>query len=442
MPKVNPIRSSKQLRHDPLEKQIIESQENSIGNLRKPKNYNKNKKNDNYKLDNDNTLISSKISKSILDVSNKLQNEVYDEDNNLIENNENEMKLDFGASNINDEDDDINDQDDTYDEDMEEVEIDENDEELLAKFMPNSNIQSKSLNDIIMDKIAEKERERAKANIVKPVLDEKVVTVFTQVGTVLSKWTTGKLPKAFKIIPSLKNWEEILALTNPYRWTPNAMFAATNIFVHNMNPKLTQRFFHTVLLPAVRLDIEKNKKLNFHYYTALKKAVYKPSAFFKGLVLPLLSDSTQDDESLGNGTIREAVIISSVIQKVSLPVEHAAVTILKLLEIPFGISAIILKTLLNKKYSLPVSVISKLVDYFCSFINESRTLPVLWHSTLLVFAQRYKLTLTLEQKEQLKGLLKHQLHRLIGPEIRRELFGKVHETSNDMDRDDAEMKLQ
>jgi hypothetical protein len=30
------------------------------------------------------------------------------------------------------------------------------------------------------------------------------------VGDILSKYRSGKLPKAFKIIPSLQNWEEVI----------------------------------------------------------------------------------------------------------------------------------------------------------------------------------------------------------------------------------------
>ena len=40
-------------------------------------------------------------------------------------------------------------------------------------------------------------------------------------------------------------------------------------------------------MPAVRDDISKNKKLNYHYYYALKKALYKPAAWFKGILFPL-----------------------------------------------------------------------------------------------------------------------------------------------------------
>jgi Bystin len=44
-----------------------------------------------------------------------------------------------------------------------------------------------------------------------------------------------------------------------------------------------------VLLDAIRADIRENKKLNVHYYESLKRALYKPGAFFKGLVFPLLN---------------------------------------------------------------------------------------------------------------------------------------------------------
>ena len=55
-------------------------------------------------------------------------------------------------------------------------------------------------------------------------LDDKVVQVYRGVGKLLSRYTVGKIPKAFKIIPNLKNWEEILYLTDPEGWSPQAVF--------------------------------------------------------------------------------------------------------------------------------------------------------------------------------------------------------------------------
>lgn len=44
---------------------------------------------------------------------------------------------------------------------------------------------------------------------------------------VLSKYHSGKLPKAFKVIPALSNWEQILYVTEPEAWTAAAMYQAT-----------------------------------------------------------------------------------------------------------------------------------------------------------------------------------------------------------------------
>ena len=108
-----------------------------------------------------------------------------------------------------------------------------------------------------------------------------------------------------------------------------------------------------------------------------------------------------------------------------------------------GASSIFVRVLLTKKYSLPLRVIAALAEHFASFASETRTLPVLWHQSLLVFAQRYKAELTAAQREQLRVLLRAQAHPYITPEIRRELFqqppggGRAAED----DADDSSMRL-
>ena len=42
-----------------------------------------------------------------------------------------------------------------------------------------------------------------------------------------------------------------------------------------------QRFLALVLLPHVRQDIEENQRCHFALFQAMKKATYKPDAFFK-----------------------------------------------------------------------------------------------------------------------------------------------------------------
>lgn len=65
------------------------------------------------------------------------------------------------------------------------------------------------------------------------------------------------------------------------------MYQATRIFVSNLKDTMAQRFLNLVLLPRVRDDISYYHRLNYHLYQALCKALFKPAAFFKGILLPL-----------------------------------------------------------------------------------------------------------------------------------------------------------
>jgi len=170
----------------------------------------------------------------------------------------------------------------------------------------------------------------------------------------------GKIPRAVKIIPLLTNWEEIVFLTQPENWSPQATGAVTRVFTSNFNEKMAQRYFNLILLPAIRQDIKDNKKLNFHLYLALKKTLYKPTAFFKGLLIPLC-------ESM-ECTFREATIIGSVLTKVSIPSLPSSVALMKICTMPYsGTNSIFIRTLIDKKYALPYRVIDALVDHFFGF---------------------------------------------------------------------------
>lgn len=114
-----------------------------------------------------------------------------------------------------------------------------------------------------------------------------IVDIMCRVGQCLSKFTTGKVPKAFKHIPSMQLWEDVLYLTEPENWSPAAMFEGTKMFSSNLGSKKVERFYRLVLLPRIRDDIRKHKRLHFMLYQALKKSLYKPAAFNKGILLPL-----------------------------------------------------------------------------------------------------------------------------------------------------------
>ncbi|KAI9769960.1 MAG: snoRNA-binding rRNA-processing protein [Geoglossum simile] len=353
---------------------------------------------------------------------------------------------------------------------VEEVELDPNDLDLFNKFLPTANEdplysqggneeggQGTNLADLILEKIAAHEATQtglpivhaSEAAEVTAELPAKVVEVYSKIGLLLSRYKSGKLPKPFKIIPTLPNWEQLLSLTQPGSWTPNACYEATKIFVSNLKPAMTQKFLEDVILDRVREDIHETKKLNVHLYKALKKALYKPAAFFKGFLFPLVQSCTC--------TLREAHIVSSILARVSIPVLHSAAALLRLCDIAAeqasisteggGATNIFIRVLLEKKYALPYKVIDALIFHFLRFRGTDPTatsmtidtagsgmmgttsasiiqgrLPVLWHQSLLAFAQRYRNDITEDQREALLDLLLVKGHHSIGPEVRRELL--------------------
>jgi essential nuclear protein 1 len=73
-------------------------------------------------------------------------------------------------------------------------------------------------------------------------------------------------------------------------------------------------------LPGFQKNIEMYKKLNYHLYMAVKKAMFKIAPFFKGFLLPLSEVATT----------REAVIIGSILQKMSINALDVAAALMKM----------------------------------------------------------------------------------------------------------------
>ncbi|EXJ58191.1 hypothetical protein A1O7_05616 [Cladophialophora yegresii CBS 114405] len=324
---------------------------------------------------------------------------------------------------------------------------------------PEGEGETRNLADIILQRIAEKEAlDAARAGDgEQPVkhfvgggapedaieIPMKVVDTFTKVGQIMSRYRSGPLPKPFKVLPTLPQWPDLLSITRPENWTPHAVYRATKIFISA--PAATgQHFCETILLDRVREDIQETKKLNVHLYNALKAAFYRPSAFFKGFLFPLVQSGC---------TLREAHIISSVLAKIKIPVLHSAAALLRLCEISAeqtsnvnseaaGAANIFIRVLLAKKYALPYKVVDALVFHFLRFraskeqdeetlASKEAKLPVLWHQSLLIFAQTYRNEITEDQREALLDLLLARGHKDIGPEVRRELLAGRNRTGAD-----------
>jgi essential nuclear protein 1 len=425
--------SSSSSRHNPISKD--KKKKNEI------KKHQKSTKNDHLISQEEVLTVDNKTSQKILQLAREQQDELNEIDELNNANIINDIKNQKKSSQIileQSDDDDDDDDDDQYHFDNDDYEqfdydsfsaqlgVDKGDEAILEKFMNKEKPKNQlTLADMILEKIKAAESNQTSqmddddengqhSALEKSELNPKIIDVYTKVGMILSRYKSGKLPKTFKIIPTFSNWEEILVITNPETWTPHATYEATRLFSSNLKSNLAQRFYFEFLLPKIRYDILETKKLNIHLYNALKKALYKPAAFFKGFLLPLISDDC---------SLREAIIIGSVLTKVSIPSLHSAACLIKLAELSrySGANSIFIRILLDKKYALPYKVLDVLVFHFLRIKNVIEDVPVLWHQSLLVFAQRYKMDITDEQKDSLLELIKIKNHYLISPEISREL---------------------
>ncbi|KAK9468354.1 Bystin-domain-containing protein [Lipomyces arxii] len=415
---------STKVNHTPLH---VEYQTAALGDgkLKSVSRGKRRRENDELENDEDEKFVDAVTSRKILDLAKQQQQEVEQVQtkakNELreVENDEDEDEYEDI-----DEDEDDEDEEEYEQEQNEELHKLENNEEaaVFDKFFAFQSGQGQggkqvTLADKIMAKLEQQERQaRGEVEPEEPEFPAKVIEVYDKVGLLLSRYRSGKLPKAFKIIPALKNWEDVLFLTNPGTWSANACYEATKLFISGLPAKQSQRFISDILLDRVRDDIQQNKTLNYHLYRSLKKSLYKPAAFFKGFLFPLCES--------GTCTIKEAVIVGSVLAKVSIPSLHSSAALLRLAEMNEynGANSLFMKILIDKKYALPYKVIDGIVFHFLRFRAEKeKKLPVLWHQALLAFAQRYKNDITDEQREALLEVINLCGHEKISPEIKREL---------------------
>ncbi|XP_014677454.1 PREDICTED: LOW QUALITY PROTEIN: bystin-like [Priapulus caudatus] len=279
----------------------------------------------------------------------------------------------------------------------------------------------RDLADIIRDKLTEKQTEIATqlddgASIEMSQLDDRVVQMYRGVRDILSRYRGGKLPKAFKIIPSLTNWEQILYITEPDNWSAAAMYQACRIFVSNLNAKMAQRFLQLVLLPEEDAENKQStRRLNSTCNMALKKSLFKPEQLStKGVLLPLCEGST----------------VPAVNKVEPRFVYHSADPLTPGSQQPADVHAALQVTLF-------LSLSPACARAVCRFRTDRRQLPVLWHQSLLTFMQRYKEDLSTEQKEQLRELLRAQTREPLTSEIRREL---AHARCRDTETADMQME--
>jgi essential nuclear protein 1 len=248
--------------------------------------------------------------------------------------------------------------------------------------------------------------------------------LYESVGEVMHRYKSGKVPKAFKLMPALRDWYDAMWLTRPEQWSPQALFVATKAFASNLDQAAAQKFYTSVLLPRCREDISARGKLNVHLFQALRKATYKPQAFYKGLIFPLI-----DNEC----SLREAAVFGAVLNRCHIPALHSAAALLYLSQKPYsGPVALFIRVLLDKNYALPRRVIEALLKHFLRTRGDCRDYPVLWHQSLLAFVQYFKSDLSAAQVESLRSLLREKRHHSITPAIHHEIQSIVQQRDGEI----------
>ncbi|KAI0288277.1 Bystin-domain-containing protein [Russula brevipes] len=423
--------SSAKARHDPLHLDIAADHAlEKYGNISQPGRRKKSRRAaSEHSEDPAETVFDPETSRRIFELAREQQDELdlpdADADDDVIEDDFTRPRTHLERI---DEDEDEEDEFQGFSDDERELifqEIDERDIRALDALHSSNAGERKTLADLIFSKL-EGQTTVIRTTIDVPPgddeapdpaegLDPKVVEVYTKC------LPRRPLPKPFKIIPSLPAWARILALTAPERWSPQAAHAATRIFISNMKPPQARLFLEGVVLGLVRADLDQpstrkdTRKLSPHLYEALKRALYKPAAFFKGIVFPLLD---------GGCTLKEAAIIASVLSRVKVPLLHSSAALIRLAGMDYsGPTSLFIRILLDKKHALPYKVLDALVFHFIRLANTQApgTLPVLWHQSLLVLCQRYAAHLAPEQKDALRDVVRKHPHAQITPEVRREL---------------------
>ncbi|KZT26898.1 Bystin-domain-containing protein [Neolentinus lepideus HHB14362 ss-1] len=444
-------------RHDPLHVQLREDElHEKYGPVSQPGRRKKGQKGGDE--EDEEVLLDPKMSKRIFELARDQQEEMRssgDEDErDEDEQDEDDRSKPRPTQKFYDEEEDDEESKDTFfemgaDKAAEEFEIDSGDLQTLDTLLPSNAGERRTLADIIFSKLdggiteTVKIRYRPEDSDRPPDpaagLDPKIVEAYTKIGLFLSRYRSGPLPKPFKVLPSLPAWARLMALTRPESWSPHAVRAATRIFISTMKKDQAQLYLQVVLLDAVREDIRANGKLNVHYYESLIRALYKPGAFFKAILFPLVETGC---------TLKEAAIVASVLARAHIPVLPSSGALMRLASMDYtGPCSLFIRVLLDKKHALPYKVLDTLVFHFIRLSNtykaksrgDSEKLPVLWHQSLLVFCQRYAADLSPDQKDALLDVVRVHFHPQIGPEVRRELVNSVSRGEPRPEDKDVEM---
>ena len=124
-----------------------------------------------------------------------------------------------------------------------------------------------------------------------------------------------------------------------------------------------------------------------------------------------------------NTLLREISVIESLLTKMTIPVISSSVALIKLCEMEPNTAVFhYIKALISKSYNFPKRIIFVITQYLLKFKNyQGDELPIIWHQFFLTFCRQYGGAIDEMSKPELIQSAKKNTHKLITPEILKEL---------------------
>jgi essential nuclear protein 1 len=223
-------------------------------------------------------------------------------------------------------------------------------------------------------------------------LKPKLLKILERTSLFLKVYRSGKFPKIIKVLPNLKNFEEIIWLIRPDIWSEQAIFSITRSFLPKLDKIQMSRFYTIVLVPRFQEIIFNKKSFSTHIQKTIGISSRFPSIFFPSFVLPICESK--------NCSIKEGAVICSIISKYHFPPTIVMTVLVKLLKIPITPpKCMICRIIISKNYLIPHRIIDLLVDFFISH-NNKIFFPQ-YKTFFLVFLKNYFIFLSIEDKKKL-----------------------------------------
>jgi len=226
-------------------------------------------------------------------------------------------------------------------------------------------------------------------------LKPKLLKLLERTSLFLRVYRSGKLPKILRILPGLKNFEEILWLTRPDIWSEQAIVVLTRFFQPKLDKNQLSRYYSLVLAPRFQESIFKPKSFSAHIEKAIKISIRYPSIFFSSIILPIC-----ESDRCSN---KEGVVLSSIIWKYKFPRSVIMSALIRLTKDPItSVKCIVLRVIISKNYLISLRIIDLLVDFFS--LNIRKMTSPHYKKLLLVFLKNYFDSLSNEDKKKVFNL--------------------------------------